>query len=242
MINDDSKFICFFDILGFKDIVLNNSHLELNKIYENLFEASSRDVISRWQNVTHTFAYAEDLIELSIISDSIILWSKDLTQKSFLQLLLFARKLLQNAFYIGMPLRGALSVGPITARNTTIGSFTIYGKGLVNAYLLEQSQNWSGCIVDDKAIAKLIELTKNKSGANLNDLEKAGFIVNYSVSLKDNTSKQFYVVNWVRMFNKEFNEFQIRNSFSLLKKNVTDKTQPIINNTIEFFKKINSNM
>lgn len=157
------------------------------------------------------------------------------------------------AFFLGIPLRGGITEGIISIikeqqkSNADNSQFTFVGKSIVDAYLMEQKQEWSGCIISESCI-KLYEQMLD-SEANLSDdpqrLKRAvslpslidrGFLLKYNVPFKDEKFSEEYVINWVRQFNPKLNEKTIKDSFAAHKKstNHPDVLRKI-ENTISFW-------
>ena len=115
----------------------------------------------------------------------------------------------------------------------------LYGKGLVDVYLLEESQNWSGCLISTNAIKHLDESCDGSEDADSKQFEAKQFIVKHNLQLKKDKKKtEFHVVNWIRYFNTEFGQKEIRESFAKFNKQITPRVQSIIDNTIEFYLKM----
>jgi hypothetical protein len=243
-------YIGILDILGFKDLVQRNSHKELIYTYQELYVAISviHDIQNRGAEALNKGEIIDfdnikyNKIQSLTISDSIILWSEDDSLGSFLEMVRFVRLLLFLGIEIGIPFRGAISFGPIsvlsegTKRNASNFNITIVGKGLVDAYIFEMNQNWSGCIVDKRCIDYL-----NKQGARIkqkiDDFVANCNLIKYKVPLKVGQVKLEYAVNWIPdKYNSNY-EKKIIASFSKKKKRVTDwQIEQKIKNTIDFYR------
>jgi len=230
--------IAFFDILGFKDLVFENTHLKLSAIYQILFDfmikRKSEELIRGDEEIVNFFKFGQtNPIKSIIISDSIILWSNKCTLNEFTKLLIIVESLLQLGLHTGLPLRGAITSGEFSAINLT-GNFTIFGKGLTNAYLLEANQNWSGCLVDTKTIKFIKSISKESSIKEKTNLCGFNNIVKYNIPLKRQQTEIQYAINWI---DSEFSEEDIKNSFSSHLKRVDhDKVSGLIKHTIDFGK------
>jgi hypothetical protein len=102
----DNKFVAFFDVLGFKNLVEKNSHETLMKIYEGALcdtvSQISRMGISIYKNDETAVKSLED-IKKYVISDSIILIQNDFSHRGFFFLVLQSRVLLTVAMSEGIP-------------------------------------------------------------------------------------------------------------------------------------------
>lgn len=236
-------YVGFLDILGFKDFVENNSHKELIENFDFIIDKVFSTHIEGYNNSNRGKIGSEQfLIEVLFISDSIILWTKNEFQGSFVKLLNIVSDLIAISFRTGLPLRGGISFGELhTYKNSN--NTTVIGKGLINAYKIEETQNWAGCIVDKIAIDEL-----NIQNSFLPEIKKITYddLINvvkilqeYDVPLKSGISERNYVVNWTNNVNVSdyLNEDFIRKSFSMHNKSVNDsRVQSKINNTIDYFK------
>lgn len=228
----DNKFIAFFDVLGFKNLVEKNSHETLMSIYEDalcdtVFQIS-RTGIDLYKN-DETAVKSLENIKKHIISDSIILIQNDFSHRGFFFLILQCRVLLSVCMDQGIPLRGAISLGPVSILEN-FGT-TIVGKGLTNAYTLESIQNWSGAIIDDSCFEihpgdKFFLEIMNNHGNPL--------VVDYKVPTKNSENREYRVINWT---SEKESLKKIEKSFSQHGKEInTEKEKLIVSNTLDFVK------
>ena len=164
---NQQRFVAFLDVLGFSDFVDRNDHEKLTNVYNNLLSgmlplALPGMKIKTLNEGTPDAVGVPDLSEVEVhallISDSILFFSDRADQKGFIQVLTATQRCLCLGFYDGLPLRGAMSVGPLAyqpAAWPSGGSATIqalYGQALVNAKRLEATQEWSGAIIEERAV------------------------------------------------------------------------------------------
>lgn len=227
----ENKFVAFFDILGFKNLVERNSHEKLVKIYQEVLLDTVSE-IKRLGLEIHkndkTALKALESIKQFIISDSIILIQNDCTHRGLFFITLQAKVLLQMAMEEGIPLRGAISVGPVTILES-FGT-TIIGQGLVNAYSLEGIQNWSGAIIDDKCF-KIHP--KDNLFLEILDVKTPLFGI-YKVPTKLQEVKDYHVINWVKdnQTLKEIGKAFLKHGKELNQ----EKEIQLVSNTLEFAK------
>ncbi len=247
------SYVAFIDILGFKDLVNNNTHEELEKIYKKSFEINLQlslsnglyKIVKDNQDKNITVAdISNSKINSLMISDSIILWTDNISMKNFIDMLIVVRNLLNNGFIFGTPLRGAISLGNLSFLQTDITSEIKYvqnsliGKGLIKAYLIESGQNWAGCIIDSDCIEnyqfQFNQIDDKKDIADIEYLEQKNVLIKYNVPYKTGEIKENYVVNWFR--NDAVDEKLIRNSFKQHNKNINNwDVENKIKNTLEFY-------
>jgi len=246
--NINSCYIAFFDILGFKDLVNNNSHEYLKKLYFKDFDFSISASLSDVNASIN--GPIEKAINSMTISDSIIFWTNNDSLESFFVIFRAASTLMITSLSMGLPLRGSITTGELSMshgfydyNNSSIKS-SLIGKSLVNAYELEKQQNWSGCIIDDKCIKLYLEAIKKRKLSEedpngISNLLKSDSIVKYNVKLKDKVCSK-YVINWSKggIFN-HYSVKELENEFSKHNKKIErDDVKKKIENTIDFYKKM----
>src|SRR5207247_1936259 len=138
---------------------------------------------------------SEAKVNLLVVSDTVLLWTDRASMMGFLNIVGVARALLVAGFYTGFPLRGAVSFGPLSSLQathpaaTSVSVNSLFGRALVDAYVLEQSQEWAGCVVDERCIDLYTSLAEaNKNIPDLADLETlvaGGLLRRYDVPLHE---------------------------------------------------------
>jgi|JI10StandDraft_1071094.scaffolds.fasta_scaffold554201_2 hypothetical protein len=233
-------YVAFLDILGFSELVNNNNHDELVKLYKALIELPVKFLSqeSATDDIIHEI-FDTNEIKLVNISDSIVLWTKNSNEKSLWHLVNAVQLLLQLSMSLGIPLRGSIAKGNITVLENN-NAISIVGKGLVSAYQAESKQKWSGCTIDSNIVEYLKSYKKVvEEGTNIIALERLNLIVQTKIPIQ-NGYKDGYAVNWAK--NSNLTENQIIDSFSMYnkRKNETNeiyrKTQCKIKHTIDFFR------
>ena len=221
----ENCYVAFLDILGFKEVVEKNSHDKLSQLYKTIESYISKDIESIG---IMDFPEKKSEIGCYFISDSIILWSQDLSNTSFMHLVSLVNRIMVGALMSDLPLRGAVSSGPLTVKQSILGS-TVFGNGLTNAYILEAQQKWSGCIVD-KTIIENIHKSKDEISQYI---ENNPIFEKYDVPLKSGSS-EYWVLNWPLSFVR--NTEELRGIFeSNSKKSTHDSVIEKIENTITFY-------
>ena len=150
-INYTPKYVAFIDVLGFTELVTNNSKEKLEKyfdIVELAFEIFKK--------------HRRKLTKLAI-SDSIILISED-SQESFVLLLDAIQTLQVLLARRDIWVRGGISFGDVFFDEQ---SNTIVGKGFINAYLLEKEAVYPRVIIDPMILDKQ-KVTRREFYDNLN--------------------------------------------------------------------------
>jgi hypothetical protein len=232
-INEGKVFTAFLDVLGFKELVLNNTHSDLNEIFSSAISGTI-DAIEKISFETFDKFNMKESQSFLMVSDSIIIWTNDLSEKSFLGITLATSQLAALCMNRGIPLRGGISTGDISVARSG-SSMNVFGNSIVNAYELENKQEWSGVIVDDACI----DLEHIKKSEELKTLLENRVIVNYEVPMKSGKIRPYYVANWTHMFHeRNYPSDVIETSFGSHNKGTDNwgvKTK--MNNTIAFYNK-----
>ena len=240
------SFVAFLDILGFKSLVTYNSHEDLVKIYEELIAKVVTDIQNIEKEVEASIRkkldehYEPVGIRLINISDSIIIWTQNCREGSLYSIIMTVRSLLALSFKLGIPLRGVISMGDLSAIEKG-ESISLVGSGLVNAYLHEASYNWAGVVIDEGIFNYLESFYRvvlghtnpRNYGTWSNEMTK------YNVPTKSG-HKNHFVVNWCNLI--PFEEQEIVNAFARHKKReresdeLRESNEIKIKNTVDFWR------
>lgn len=255
------KFVAFLDVLGFKEIVLNNNHEDLVSIFKTNIHLNLQIAIASGSYVQAENTQGKKVladfrkikINSFVISDSIILWTNSATVLEFVYLIQTLQIFLAGTLVGGIPLRGGVSVGNLSvigveySNDFIVNHKTIIGEGLVNAYKLEGLSDWSGCIIDEKVIKYLDNEVSNACHGNfdlLNDMDMISiksmiekkFIVKYDVPYKGDLKKEHHVIDW-RPIAPGCTEESIRSFFESHRKKIeSEGVIKKIQNTMHFVK------
>ena len=150
-------YIALFDILGFKNAILDLNLDELKNIMGDEF-SQTLDVcvtynpgskglseFGTWEKYVEAGEQKSSYIRFS---DTILLYTDEDNDK-FFHLLLSCSRLLAFMLLKGLPARGAITKGEVFVdENNSL----VIGEGLIRAYELEKIQQWSGAIIDPDRI------------------------------------------------------------------------------------------
>lgn len=252
------KYVTYLDILGFKDLVANNSPEWIYELYDKVFTevfthalvGGELQLVS--QGGEYSFIHDPKSIDVNslIVSDSIILWTDDTSVGSFIRMLVTVKFVLNYMYKTGIPLRGAIVKGHLGKITKTLESkkdnsvTTFIGSGLVKAYTLEGQQEWSGCMVDKECIDFFQEIVyKEVAKDEAPDIEfliEKSLLLKYPVPKKDNLTEDEYVIDWITMGHTTIPATNVEGRFSEYKKStVSDKVKTMIQNTVQFIEAIN---
>jgi hypothetical protein len=166
--NTQEGLIAFFDILGYKSIIQNNSLLETINVIKQI-EGAIQQAAEKLK-ATEEFLQAP-ICRYVLFSDSILVYTVSSTPD--LQTLPgvnwthmipavsteFSADLINRLLFIGLPVRGALAYGGFYVDDQSHGRIAFAGKPIIEAYEYSNSIDMSGCILAPSAETYL--LSKN---------------------------------------------------------------------------------
>jgi len=235
----NKPYFAFLDILGFRELVKNNSHSDLVELYKRIVnyqvefysKFSEEEAKAEKERLQHY--YEPSHLRLVNISDSIMLWTDNCKESSLYKIVSAVKMIMSISMSVGIPLRGAIVKGDVEILEQK-GSLSIIGRGLVHAYEMESQQQWSGCIIEQGIFNYLNSINKvvarNKSNISI---ERADWLVKkHPVPFKGG-NRDLFTVNWADNIN--MTEEEIKNSFSMhnKRKDETKKLTASIENKIE---------
>ncbi len=135
-------FFGFFDVLGYKSLMNNNSLDEMINIYKNILREIDKTAIT-FDGLDKKQELSIGKVESFMFSDTIVLYEKENIPSTYYSTLIFKSAfLLRYAFEEGIPLRGAISFGDYYIENNCF-----LGRPIIEAYNYEKNQEWSGAIL-----------------------------------------------------------------------------------------------
>jgi len=196
----DYCYICFLDILGFKELLAQNKFTELQKYLEDFTRYISGSVYKRKTNADELKRSKEPnnnnnhKLKILIISDSIIITTENKSFKALATLIDTSIDFVSASYKAGLALRGV-----ITKSNLLDCSFMdndydlnmniLWSAGIAKAFQQEKSLEISGCAIDPEITVLENFLKKNPDYENK--------IIKHKVPLKDMKTKEMYMVNWL---------------------------------------------
>ncbi|WP_045458210.1 hypothetical protein [Sporocytophaga myxococcoides] len=226
------KFIAYFDFLGFSDFIEKNDSAKQHKVMRNIYLAIE-NALANWVSVkNHAGFYNPDISKSTLstlnFSDTVIFITQDDSMNSFLEIMKVAFEFNSYSIRLEFPVRGCIVYDeifftPFNQKNQAGGVYhltSVYGKGLVKAHIIANSQDWAGTIVEKSAIDYVNALPTNTEIEPI--LEE--FTKRYHVPFKNGDKKEEYVL---RITKGDLDDMLIEN----LKKNIA-------NNFIQYNKSI----
>ena len=231
-------FIAFFDVLGFKEIINNNDLTEMNRLFSHLLRDSQTALSDGQFLKSNQSTIIADLTEQKVnclhVSDSIIFWTNGLTDEDFTNLVSVCHKFYWRSLQTSLPLRGCLTFGEIEFYPSTINSnsganfynYSLFGKGLVDAYTKAESIEYVGCILDSLAVNKVKD-------SILNNLIYDQVICMYKVPFKSGDNYEYIF----RPIKNSYNDVSFKNTVRKIKSLFTYASKTDINKMNESVKR-----
>lgn len=243
-----SVYVAFLDILGFKELVQNLPHETLHRIYSQLFVTNARLALAngKYAIAEHEgtrFAVpdlSEAKVACMVVSDSVLMYSRDGSARSFVDICFAVGNLLKMGFFTGLPMRGSISYGTVSVfqegSRQGFGVNGLVGLPLVNAYLAESAYEWAGCAISRECVTRF-ESSRSDSETTMEDLSNHGMIARYQAPLKDGgrSDGTGWVVDWPRFNESGVTEDTVRRAFTAHGKDHLDhSSRAKLRNTMAF--------
>lgn len=236
-----NKFISFLDILGYKQLIENNTTEQISTIYSEAIDLANEKAIKFWESQNMKYSS----VDYAIISDSIVIWTEQENHESLTKIL-YTTMSFYFAFLVkGLPTRGAIVRGELERLDKKIGKGNVnspifFGSGLTKAYSLESNQNWSGCIVDESCFENVNkEIKENSPNFSLEDLVNFKVISEYRVPLKSGEVRKRYCLSWPHLIiNRKLfeNSSEIIEKFKMHNKSIDEwRVKYLVDNTVKYY-------
>lgn len=141
-------FVAFLDILGFQELVSNGDHAEIMGKLRKL--RRTIDVIQDGAFIPKHFS--NEQVRTVTFSDSIILFSRGDSTEDLRKIILDTNIIFRAAISQGIPLKGALSWGKVTA---DFKNSLFFGKPIINSYLLHEDLQMMAVVIDHNADVRM---------------------------------------------------------------------------------------
>lgn len=220
------RFIAFIDVMGFKNMVMNNDHKEvLEKM--NTLEGVRVTVIDG----ENPNMLMETNLKSSSFSDSFVVFSASDRPDDLLVLIHQLRILLGVCFGAKIPLKGTLSFGKVT---TDFDKSIFFGQPIIDACALYGELHMLGIILDHNVERKIAEYVKDER-FNIAFQHEA---IQYKTPTKSGKINH-YCVNWPEVMLHRHDEgtyiLKDRRNLESLYTTVSGSSRMYIDNTIDFF-------
>ena len=146
------KYVAFLDILGFKNKLAKLKQGEAEKYISDF----SRTIYDIWEKQNF------NLINGYIVSDSVIIYTENVSKESLKELVKAIREIGQEEFRKhSILIRGAIAKGEFNKMDamelSRLSKGLVVGQAYVDAYLLESAIKTIGIVLQDKVVADYIE-------------------------------------------------------------------------------------
>jgi hypothetical protein len=245
------RYVAFIDVLGFSDFVRRSDPALIERLYRT-FENVAQMALTHGKYILVDRGDGEQVAvpdfshaaaNMMIVSDSIILDSDRADMKGFIDVAVVLQRLLCHAFYVGLPLRAAMTVGPLAVidrrqkASVSVATQSLVGLALVDAYEFEIQQDWSGGVISDRAVSSYQDIvTANQPNPDLATLEyliETRFLGRHSIPLKNGSSHQGWCSEWPWGNPDRPSSEMVTKAFEMHGKD-PDKAQNRIQNTLTF--------
>lgn len=177
----ENRLICYFDLLGFKNIV---NQVGVKRVHAHYLSLIEKIKVRTEQFVSHETS-PHPIERFKVFFDSIVIVSGPTDSVQLVNNFIFSCiETLEEGFSMGFPMRGAITKGDYIDHKE---SNLFVSDSFNSLTTIEQSQNWCGCIISPEAeefISKSIygeQWPTNVTSENP--------LIRYSVPIKDKFQK-----------------------------------------------------
>ena len=216
-----NRYIVFIDIMGFSNLVYRNTHssvktkmLKFSKFFSDLEKVTEEVSLKKANSLSR--------IKTTVFSDSVLLISEDGSAKSLKSIVVACELILAKSFDSGIAIKGAVSYGMITA---DFLNSLFFGKGLIDAYKLEEELLFFGIALDHKVEKKLRTLK-----VPLED----NLFVDKKVPTKSGKIKH-KVINWLNISKDAIGSDNHIEVLEKLYENMSGRPRLYLDNSIEVY-------
>ena len=151
---DSNRFVCYMDIMGFKDFVARTEYKEVYKQMKSI-TYSKKDI-----DKTISMLYDNDTLFITRFSDSVILFSRDDSKDSLDAISYAAASIFSDAAKNNIPMKGALAAGKIIVDRL---QNIYFGQPFIDSFLLQENEVHYYGVICHNSMEKYIESNKDNS-------------------------------------------------------------------------------
>lgn len=156
--NTTERYVCFLDIMGFKDRLIRHGHdhilIEIEEFYKYIGEIIDEFVKDIRKDDGWKRAFGITEVRHITFSDSIILISGGTHKRDLTLMILIVAFVLEKSMFMKFPIKGALAKGLFTA---DFDNNIFLGQPLVDAFILQEDLHYYG-VIANRDVEKDIEL------------------------------------------------------------------------------------
>lgn len=142
--NRQETWVAVFDILGFKELV--------GQADNDLTRAVLTSRLDELIEVLKSNLSISSQLQYHIFSDTFIVMAPDLDVRRYPGFLNICKQFINKSIYIELPVRGAISVGPVFISKDPL---VVIGSSFLEAYEYCEDQDWIGLLLAPSAIQLL---------------------------------------------------------------------------------------
>jgi len=198
----DYGLIGFFDILGYKSFLANNSASDAARKVLNIINNIPKRVVEfnrdLFKPASQSFAECGAAFKHLVFSDTIVflLPYKENPEDGWIDSAEFfmasvSETLAAEMFQQGLPIRGVIHEGDFIYEDMCIA-----GRGIVDSYQLCESLNFAGLAYSPYFGNKMIEALKSRGAFNWHDNDGQDLFT-YLAPLNDGSESKLLLVNWL---------------------------------------------
>jgi hypothetical protein len=225
------RYVAYFDIMGFKDMVLRSTHDEIYEMMKNIDQQLKQNISIDWGGKENL-----NLVNVTMYSDSIIIYSKDDSVASLDAIVCTVSSLTSDLLIEAIPHKGALAFGTMTI---DMENSIFFGQPLIDAFLLQEELNYYGTVVHATAEEGIVNA--REKGATVVFLEyypcyfKKGNSRHLTIYPMSLISREKYPEEYDRLF-ASLGKLRLKTSGHL--RNYIDNTETYLNTiSAKFHKK-----
>lgn len=215
-------YIALFDILGYRQWIKERSLKEVVTVHENMKHVVRINIESFLNQ-----AFREKVVRVYSYADTFLIYTNQICATGLKTIMSACRGMFEAAIWFGLPIRGAVTSGEFYSSENTIT-----GKPLIEAFKMEQEQDWIGCWIANACFDKITEEEKET-------YEKDKIVVRYLIPFQSRCVEEVYAYNWVEHAIQNPRDINLNylmgKSFLQKAKAHNWREQRKIKNTIEFY-------
>ncbi len=214
------RFVAFFDIMGFKDLVLKTQHERIFDLLKILSESRANLESKNLTELDNGLKLGQT--KSFTFSDSIFLFTKTDSSEDAFKILLDCIHIMHKSLEHQIPIKGAISFGKITL---DLNNSIYFGQPIIDAFLLQEDLQLYSVIADHSFQKKIQD-------KNIGELD--AIFSFYKAPLKSGKANHYILKPSLQLREKTIDYL------NNLYRTVSGKPRQYIDNTIDFINSLDS--